>query len=104
MAEETHNAIFPNGIQELNLTDDQNNLSIPIDEAVVITKPALVLETNNIVEVEGLAPPEVEDVDASPGVQEDVNGLRNILIGQATTSTHRDSPHYDISGKKLSVP
>jgi len=100
MAEETHNAIFPNGIQELNLTDDQSNLATTIDEAVEIPKPALVLETNNRVEVEGLAPPEVEDVDASPGVQEDVNGLRNILIGQAATSTHRDSPHYDISGFK----
>ncbi len=39
-------------------------------------------------------------MDASPAIQEgDINGLVNAFIGQASTLTHRDSLHYDITGK-----
>ena len=39
-------------------------------------------------------------MDASPAVQDgDINGLVNAFIGQASTLTHRDSLHYDITGK-----
>ena len=38
-------------------------------------------------------------MDASPAVQDaDINGLVNAFIGQASTLTHRDSLHYDITG------
>ena len=97
MAEETQHVLCPNGIQGLNIIDDQINLPVTLED-VVDSKPVLTLETNKFIEVEGLAPPEIEDVDASPGVHDDSNGLRNLLIGQAAASTHRDSAHYDISG------
>lgn len=99
MAEETQHVLCPNGIQGLNIIDDQINLPVTLED-VVDSKPVLTLETNKFIEVEGLAPPEIEDVDASPGVHDDSNGLRNLLIGQAAASTHRDSAHYDISGFK----
>lgn len=41
----------------------------------------------------------VDNVDASPAVVVS-SEITNLSVGQATTLTHRDSFHYDISGKK----
>ena len=40
----------------------------------------------------------VDNVDASPAVVVS-SEITNLSVGQATTLTHRDSFHYDISGR-----
>lgn len=92
MAEQTPELPCQNDIQVTKATDDE------LDGSTNTIRPVLLLPTNE----NSLVPPDqVEDVDASPAVQEgDINGLVNAFIGQASTLTHRDSLHYDITGLK----